>query len=263
MARRTGAQIRPAVLAARSPAFCRFFAGVMKRQMRRNFHGIRLARNGMPALPADRPLVVFANHPSWWDPAFFMVLSEAFFPERESFGPIDPQALEKYPFMKRIGLFGVAPGNRGAAAFLRTSEAILADPRRMLWVTAQGRFADPRARPLALRPGVAHLMARAPGAVALPLAVEYLFWTEKRPEALARFGAPLEPEVAAQPDRLEAALAATMDELARDAASRDPARFTTVLPGRAGIGGVYDLWRRGRSASRGERFRPGHRVEDI
>ena len=42
--------------------------------------------------------------------------------------------------------------------FLEVSTRLLADPNRMLWVTAQGRFADPRLRPLGLRGGVAHLV---------------------------------------------------------------------------------------------------------
>ncbi|MFO0801274.1 MAG: hypothetical protein U0804_27735 [Gemmataceae bacterium] len=40
------------------------------------------------------------------------------------------------------------------------------------------------------------------------------------------------------------AAAQTLDARSNaDAMSRDPARFTTVLGGSAGIGGVYDWWR--------------------
>ncbi len=160
--------------------------------------------------------------------------------------------------MRRIGIFGIEPGTRGGAAeFLSVGAGILADPRRMLWVTAQGRFSDPRERPIGVRPGVARLLRRVPGAVALPLAVEYPFWTEKSPEALARFGRPQR-----EPDGLEMALTETMDRLAEDALARDPARFATVLEGSAGIGGVYDLGRRARAALRGERFRPEHLPEN-
>lgn len=247
----------PEVVRARSPALCRFFTGVMRREMRRSFHKVRLARPGLPPLPAETPLIVYSNHPSWWDPAFFIVLAGRFFPDREAYGPMDAAALERYGFMRRIGIFGVDPGTaRGAATFLRTGGAIVAAPHRMLWVTAQGVFADPRVRPLDLRHGVARLLARVPGAVALPLALEYPFWTEKRPEALARFGDPVTDGAA-----LEDALAATMDRLARDATARDPARFRTLLQGRAGIGGLYDAWRRAAATLRGKRFRAAHGAE--
>ena len=208
------------------------------------------------------PLIVYSNHPSWWDPAFAMVLVTSLFRDRACFGPIDAAMLERYGFMRRIGLFGVEPGTRaGAAAFLRTSEAVLSRPGRMLWVTAQGSFADPRARPVALRPGVAHLVARLPDAVAMPVALEYPWWTESRPEALARFGEPLEDAADDRRGRLEGALAEAMDALAADAVARDPSAFRDVVRGRSGVGGVYDLWRRARATARGERFRPAHMAE--
>jgi 1-acyl-sn-glycerol-3-phosphate acyltransferase len=73
-------------VALRSPAMCRFFAEVMDRQMRRSFRAVRLARPGAPRLPEGRPVVVYSNHPSWWDPAFFIVLAPRLFPDRESYG---------------------------------------------------------------------------------------------------------------------------------------------------------------------------------
>jgi len=250
----------PVVL--RSPVRVRFLAGVMARQMRGSFRAVRLARPGLPDLPAGRPVVVYFNHPSWWDPVFAMVLAPTLFPDREGYGPIEAAMLERYGVFRRIGLFGVEPGTRaGAAGFLATAEAILADPSRMLWVTAQGRFADPRERPLALLPGVAHLMARNPGAVALPLALEYPFWSERRPEALAAFGAPLlggEGGAQAWAGRLEAALEATCDRLAGLAAARDPAGFEPLLAGRAGVGGIYGAWQRVKAIAKGERHVPDH-----
>lgn len=252
-------------MALRHTQMTRFFGRVMAREMRRSFHSVLLARPGRPELPPGRPVVVVMNHPSWWDPAFGIVLHPRAFPDREGYAPIRAAMLGRYGFFRRIGLFGVEDGPRGAAGFLETSQAILADPRRALWVTAQGRFVDPRTRPLGLRPGVAHLMARTPEAVALPLAIEYPFWGEKRPEALACFGDPLDGRTGggakAWADRLEEALTATCDRLALLAQARDPAAFTNVLAGRAGVGGVYGAWQRLRSLARGERHRPEHLAE--
>lgn len=253
-------------VARRSPRLCRFFAGVMRRQMAQNFRAVRLSRGGLDAVPAGRPLVVVANHPSWWDPAFFIVLAGALFDGRESYGPIDAGMLARYRFMGRIGLFGLdADPRRGAAQFLRVGGAIAADPRRMLWVTGQGDFADPRLRPVALKGGVARLMLRRPDLVALPLAVEYPFWSEKRPEALARFGDPLECRAGEDADtlnvRLEAGLGGTMDDLARDAMARDPARFERLMTGAKGVGGVYGAWGRLSAALRGRRYTPEHMEE--
>jgi 1-acyl-sn-glycerol-3-phosphate acyltransferase len=254
----------PDPVALRSPALVRFFGAAMARAVRRDFHALRIARPGRPRLPEGRPAVIYLNHPSWWDPAVIAVLATRLFPERRSYGPIDAEALGRYRFMARIGLFGLEPGPRGAAAFLKAGERILSDPEAILWVTAEGRFTDPRTRPVRLMGGVAHLARRVGGAVLLPMAVEYPFWTERKPEALLRFGAPMASEqlAAMPPDQatraLERELEDTMDGLAAEAAARDPAAFETLLSGTVGVGGVYDLWRRARAWARGERFRPEH-----
>jgi 1-acyl-sn-glycerol-3-phosphate acyltransferase len=250
------------VVAARSPALCRFFGSVMRYQMRRHFHAVRIARTGRPRLPRGRAAIVYSNHPSWWDPAMFIVLNTTLLGGRKGYGPIEAAQLERYRFMRRIGAFGIEPGTcRGAVDFLRTSRAILADPESVLWIAAEGAFVDPRPRPVGLRPGTAHLMARLEGVVAVPLALEYPFWTERLPEALCRFGEPLPSgggSVASWQARLEQALAGTMDALAVDAIARKPDRFEAILRGRSGVGGVYDVFRRARAAARGQRFRAEH-----
>ena len=132
----------------------------------------------------------------------------------------------------------------------------------MIWITAEGHFVDHRQRPVALRPGLAHLLRHAPGAVVLPLAIEYTFWNESRPEALARFGPPVDAAAAQSlPDLtalLETELTRTMDALATDSAARDPRLFRTLIRGNAGVGGIYDLYRRSRAALSGRRFDPTH-----
>jgi 1-acyl-sn-glycerol-3-phosphate acyltransferase len=253
----------PGVVAARSPARCAIFGAIMRRQMRRHFHAVRIAKAGPLRLPDGRAAIVYSNHPSWWDPAFFIVLATTRLPHRKGYGPMDAKALEQYSFMRRIGIFGIERDTRrGAAAFWRTSRAILADPEAVLWVTAEGGFADPRVRPVRLRPGTAHLMARTTGIVAVPLALEYPYWTERLPEAVCRFGEPMAAgdgsSVASWQSRLEERLGAVMDALAADVQSRDPARFEVILRGQSGIGGVYDLFRRARAMVRGERFVPEH-----
>ena len=249
--------------ALRSEAACRFFARVMRRQLRSGFRAVRVARPGFPALPEGRPVIVYSNHPSWWDPALFIALHPQLFAHRQGYGPIDAAMLDRYPFMARIGVFGVRQDDaRGAADFLRQALRLTQQPNRVLWITAQGRFADPRVRPLALRPGAAHLMARRSGLAAVPLAIEYPFWSERRPEALLCFGKLVEARpgetAASVAPRLEAALTEAANALAELAIARDPAAFQTVIGGARGTGGIYGLWQRARAALAGRRFSPDH-----
>jgi len=251
----------PVVL--RSPAMMAFFDGVMQRQMRCTFRAVHLARPGVPNLPSNARVVIYSNHPSWWDPAFYIVLAKHLFSDHESYGPMEMAALERYRFMRRIGIFGVQSGTRaGAARFLQVGAHILANPDRMLWMTAQGQFVDPRVRPVTLRPGLAHLLRRVPGAIAVPLALEYPFWSEKRPEALAAFGQPVvgHEHGDSLATQLDSALERTQDNLAKLSRLRDPSAFDCLIGGRAGVGGVYGGWLRLKTLAKGRDHQPDHAI---
>jgi len=238
---------------------------VFRRYVARHMNALRIASWGIPEVPARGPVIVYSNHPAWWDAAVYIIAADRFMPSYESYAPIDAKMLAQYAIFGRVGAFGVDLDSRvGAADFLRIGTEILSGSERALWVTAQGRFADVRERPLGLKPGITHLIEQAPGCTVLPLALEYGFWLERGAEAFMAFGEPMRGGdllALARPARrehLEAALAATLDRLSADVMSREPARFHSVLEGRAGIGGVYDGWRRMASMLRGRRFDPSH-----
>ena len=229
----------------------------------RKFNAVRVARSGLPAVPPGRPLIICTNHPSWWDPAFFILLQTGVFPGRRGFGPMDAAALGKYRLLERMGVFGIElESRRGAVQFLDECGQVLADAGNVLWITAQGEFSDSRARPIKLRPGIAHLLRRTPGATVLPLAMEYSFWNEAKPEALARFGTPVdagrERSVAEWVAELEAALTRTADELAADSMRRDPRLFTRLMRGSAAVGPIYGAYRRLRALATGQKIDVSH-----
>ena len=251
----------------------RWFMAYVRRSMRRHFHALRILSDvpGTGAWPdlGDEPVIFYTNHPGWWDPLVFFTVADTLWPGRMNYGPIDAAALEKYRFLGRIGLVGIEPGTRrGAAAFLRAARAAGRRGDVIFWITAQGEFADPRVRPVVLRPGVAHAAAANERGVIVPVAVEYPFWSERLPEALVAFGAPLPMGTADGADtgdwerRLASGLAETQDRLAAAACKHDPAIFTTLLAGEVGVGTAYDALRRVRAWWRGERFDPSHGGEE-
>ena len=250
----------------RSAALFRAFGWYLHWYFSLNFRAVRLARPGLPALPPDRPVIVYTNHPSWWDPALCMLLASGLFRGRPGYGPMDASSIARYRLFERFGVFGIdLDSPRGAARFLDVSLRVLAHPRNMLWITAEGHFTDPRPRPVRLRPGIAHLARRLPHAIMLPMAIEYGFWNERKPEVLVRFGDPVVADnrldVLGWTSLLQGALEGAMDALADDAQSRNPARFRTLVRGGVGVGGIYDLWRRSRAWSAGRRFDPSHQGE--
>jgi 1-acyl-sn-glycerol-3-phosphate acyltransferase len=261
------------------PAFSKqlygWFMLYVRNYFRRHFHALRVltredGQAGQPDISGE-PVIFYTNHPGWWDPLVFLLLAGKCYPDRLNYGPIDAAALGKYKFMERIGFLGIEPhSRRGAARFLRMAKAASRRSDVIFWITSQGEFADPRTRPPAIRPGVAHAAAASGRGLIVPVAVEYPFWSERLPEALVAFGPTMRIADADQHRDakewtavLEAAITATQDRLADAAIRRDPHAFTVLASGNVGVGWVYDSLRRCKAWWRGERFDASHGGERL
>jgi 1-acyl-sn-glycerol-3-phosphate acyltransferase len=228
----------------------RFFRRIVRVYFRRHFRSVMVQQAEVLSGLAG-PLIVYANHSSWWDPMVSVLVAERLMPGRKHYAPMDAAALKRYPILAKIGIFPVEMATaRGAAQFLRTSEAILASAG-VVWITPQGRFVDSRGRPLGFKPGLGALALRCPGASVIPLAIEYTFWDERLPETLLRFGEPVRVaegmNTEAATELLERALVETMEELKSAGMARDAGAFRVLLRGGRGTGGVYGMsrWVRG------------------
>ncbi|MDQ2867581.1 MAG: lysophospholipid acyltransferase family protein [Verrucomicrobiota bacterium] len=259
-ARPTPRGVRLVALPAISPWRLKFFRHYARRHLARHFYSMRLLGD-RPSADALSARVIFCNHASWWDPLVLLALAAEFFPNRESFAPIDAASLLRYGIFRRLGFFGITPGTRaGAIAFLNIARTILEKPNAMLWLTAQGHFADARVRPVELQRGLGHLGARLPATKFLPLALEYTFWEERLPEVLLHFGEPIMSDGSADALTLqfERALETAQDELAHASLRREPTEWHSLQRGRAGSSRIYDAWRRLRARCRGQNFSDSH-----
>jgi 1-acyl-sn-glycerol-3-phosphate acyltransferase len=249
-------------LPAISPLLWRVFSNYSRWYVARHFHAVRLSADSPPPQAGGLPLVIYVNHASWWDPLICLLLQDQFFAPRPAFAPIDQDALARYRFFRKLGFFGVEPDSiRGAGQFLRTATAILQRPQSILWLTPQGRFADARERPAGFKSGLGHLPARAPRAAYVPLAVEYVFWHERKPEVLCRFG---EMEIIERGPRrdwtthFEQRMAGAQNALADQALRRNAGDFQSLIKSNPGVGPAYDAWRWLRAKLAGHSFRRGH-----
>jgi hypothetical protein len=232
-------------------------------ELARHFHAVRLSRSRRPDLVAagDRPLIVFHNHPSWWDPLLCLLFARQLLPRRQHYVSIDAQEIPRYRLagsllgveakgQAALSLLPVEPGTpRGARRLLDAAQAILSRPGTALWLTAGSPPSDARARPVEPHSALGHLARRLRQGVLLPLALEYPFWGEPLPEALARFGDEVSVEEAGMraadwTEVLTANLEGAQDALAREAVTRDPACFEVLLAGKARDEGIAGLWRR-------------------
>lgn len=251
-----------------SPTAVRLFSGYSRHYIRRRFHSVRILESGLPPDVSGRPVVLYLNHSSWWDPLVCLLLSRTFFADRTSYGPIDADMLERYAFFKRLGFFGVSSGDApDTLKFLRTVHGILRSGHNALWITPQGRFADARERPPRLRDGLGAIAVRTPSAAFVPLSIEYPFWTEPQPEILVSFGNPIIPtegppgSVGSWTARFSEELESVQDALAAASCRRAPQEWKKVDSGRRGVNLAYDCSRWVRARLRGKEFNPEHHVE--
>ena len=231
-----------------------FLRRIVRGYFRRHFHAVRIA-NPAHVEGIDGPLIIYANHGSWWDPMVSVLLASELLPTRSHYAPMDAEALQKYGILKRIGIFPVEMKSpRGAVQFLRTGEAILKSGG-VLWVTPQGRFCDPRERPLEFKPGMAALAARVAAAqgdcTLLPLAIEYPFWDERLPETLLYFADPVRVLAGENAESVQQrsilALQAGLDEMQKRALTRNAHGFEVLSRGNLGAGGFYALGQRAKA----------------
>ena len=250
------------------PRLYRLFTWYACRLLGKHFTAVRVSKQGpVPANLGHEPVVVYLNHPSWWDPMVGLALARLVFADRHHYAPIDAKALERYRFFAHLGFFGIHPGTpAGGTRFLRTALRITRTDRAMLWITAQGHFTDPRQRPVQLQAGLAHLAQRMNHGWIMPLALDYPFWDQKHPEVLLRVGSPIDPrlyqtwQVEAINEHLAQQLTLTQDALMEEAMTRQADRFTALIDGSVGTHKLYDAWRWLRAKVTGKGFSREHQV---
>jgi Acyltransferase len=247
----------------------KFFAAYSRHYLCRRFHAVRILKSGLPPTGISGPALIYLNHASWWDPLVCLRLARKFFADRTSFAPIDAASLQRYRFFKHLGFYGVEQQSvRGAMTFLRITSSLLGSERNAVWLTPQGSFRDLRERPVRLQDGIGLLARRMDNVAFVPLGIEYMFWTEPRPEILLSFGQSAVPKHVQSRSSDEwtrffgSALEEVQEELALKSARRDPVDWLVLDRGASGIGAIYDTWRWLESRITGQRFVRRHHEEN-
>lgn len=243
--------------ARRSQWFEKLFRLYNRNLLRRRFEGLRVA--GLKHLrerPEGVPLVLYANHSSWWDGlvAFEVGTSCAL----EQYAMMEERQLREYALFRRLGAFSVVREDRRAA--LRSIDYAVSllnltagGATPALWIFPQGDTRANDVRPLSFYRGAAHIALRLHAVALLPVAMRFEHREAFRPEIFVRIGAPellgKNEKISAKhlTARMEESLTATLDGVRADIIRREVTDYEELIApdrcakGARGVGGFKEL----------------------
>lgn len=152
----------------------------------------------------DVPTILFAPHSNWWDGIVFYNTTHRIFHKEIR---LMVEELNRFPLLRRGGAFSVNKKSaQSAMKALQYSVDVVGDIRNMLCIFPQGIIRPPHYRPIEFQTGLAYIAENAVkryGKVNLiPMAIDYCFFRDNRPEVIVEFGKRIELRQGNELDKL-------------------------------------------------------------
>jgi len=164
------------------------FDGVFRPWMARHVRVHVAGRAGI--LEPDFPLLVVANHESFWDGFLLREVQRRLRPRARFHAVMLERELRARPFLRLLGALGVAPGSVASTRrLLRTVERLRReDPTGVLAYFPQGEIHPGAVRPLGFRRGVGRVADALAPVTVLPVGIRVLPGRTHRQEAYVSVG---------------------------------------------------------------------------
>jgi hypothetical protein len=171
-----------------------------------------------PELPApvDRPLILVANHTSWWDGFLLRDVQRALRPGAPLYTVMAEQELQRNPWFRLMGALPLRPGSpRSLLALLRTVRRITAERSDAVFAFfPQGCIWPSGRRPLGFERGIELVIRAAAPCCIAPVALHIEPLNRAAPTAFTAVGAIMHvPEEDVTAVALERAVAARLDTI--------------------------------------------------
>lgn len=136
------------------------------------------------------PTIIFAPHCNWWDGIVLYNITHRIFHKEIR---LMVEELNRFPLLRHGGAFSVNKKSpQSAMKALKYSVDVLGNTKNILGIFPQGIIRPPHFRPIVFQTGLAYIAQNAAkkyGKVNLiPVAVEYTFLRDNRPEVIVKFG---------------------------------------------------------------------------
>ena len=142
----------------------------------------------------DVPTILFSPHCNWWDGIVLYNITHRIFRKEIR---LMVEELNRFPLLRRAGAFSVNKKSpQSAMKALQYSVDVVGDTRNILGIFPQGIIRPPHFRPIQFQTGLAYIAQNAVkkyGRVnLLPVAIDYTFFRDNRPEVIVEFGKRIE-----------------------------------------------------------------------
>lgn len=188
----------------------------------------------------DVPTILFAPHCNWWDGIVLYNTTHRIFHKEIR---LMVEELNRFPLLRRGGAYSVNKKSpQSAMKALQYSVDVVGDLRNMLCIFPQGIIRPPHFRPIEFQTGLAYIAENAVkkyGKVNLiPMAVDYAFFRDNRPEVIVEFGKRIELRKDNELDKmtrrelthyLEQALTETCDNQFKEMSQGDVSKYNILF----------------------------------
>lgn len=177
---------------------------------------VRTLAAGLPrGLPDGVPLLLAANHVSWWDPFTLREVQRALRPGAPFFTVMLEAELARRPSFRRIGVVGLDPASPASLrACIRQLRRLLdAHPDGSVCFFPQGRIWPSFRRPLGFRPGIGLVARELAPLQILPIGLHVEPLSATRPTVLASAGEPVRVDGRLDPADVESAVERELDAI--------------------------------------------------
>ena len=160
-------------------------------RFKKSFEQVILSFDSLSPSDQEEPLVLVANHCSWWDGFLLAELQKQIRPGRAFYTIMLESELRQRPFFRKIGAIGIDPRNSAsvARAFLDLRQICQADDHGpVIAFFPQGRIQPQRCRPLNFKPGIELLTKVLRPAQVLPVALSIEPLRAPKPTAFVKTG---------------------------------------------------------------------------
>jgi len=158
------------------------------------FHSLKVKNiENFQKINSKYACICYAPHSNWWDGILAYTLCRKVFKRKMN---LMVEELNRFPILSLAGGFSINKSSpQEAMKSLKYSVEILQNPKKILWIFPQGIIKPPNSRPVDFQSGLAYVAQNAVkkyGGVNLcPIAVDYTFLREDKPEILVDIGEPI------------------------------------------------------------------------